>query len=293
MSTPPLFPLTLALYAVACTLYFVAVAQPALGWPSRAARPALVLGFLTQAADIAWLCLHGQHPGASAREAIFFLAWLLAGALPLVTFRYPTPLLGALLLPLAMVLDIVARVVPVHELHSLRGPPPGHSFALLSAHIFSATLGTALFGVAAAASVVYLLAERRLKRKLLVPKGGARPSLETLDAWNRQSIAFGFLAFTVAVITGTWWLLLPGSRSPGAGGGPASTGLADVVLFLFSKAQYSLSIATWLLYAALLVARLVAGLRGRRAAAVTLSGFLAALSVLVAYLLRDVRGPLP
>jgi ABC-type transport system involved in cytochrome c biogenesis permease subunit len=189
------------------------------------------------------------------------------------------------------VLDLVARVVPVHEMHSLRGPgPAGHGVALLSAHIFSATLGTALFGVAAAASIVYLIAEHRLKRKLLA-RFGSRPSLETLDAWNRQCIAFGFLAFTVAVITGTWWLLLSVGRLMGAPG--PNAGVGQVVLFLFGKAQYSLSIITWLLYAALLVARLVAGLRGRRAAMLTLAGFLAALSVLVAYLLRDVRGLAP
>lgn len=282
---PPLFPLTLALLAVACTLYFVAVSQPQLAWPGRIARPALLLGVGCQAVDIAWLCLHGAHPGSSAREAIFFVAWLLVGALPLVTLRHASPLLGALLLPLAMVLDVVARVVPVHEAHALRAGSQGST--LLTAHIFSATSGTALFGVAAAASVVYLIAERRLKRRLLAPRGGARPSLETLDAWNRHAITFGFLAFTVAVLTGTWWLLMLG------GAQLAGHSLGEVVHFLFSKPQYTLSIVTWLLYAGLLGARLFAGLRGRRAAAMTLAGFLAALSVLAAYLLRDVRGQGP
>ncbi|MFO0572534.1 MAG: cytochrome c biogenesis protein CcsA [Polyangia bacterium] len=302
---PPLFPLTLALYAVACTLYFVAVAQPQLVWPGRAARPALLLGILGQAVDIAWLCLHGAHPGSSAREAIFFVAWLLVGALPLVTVRHASPLLGTLLLPLAMVLDVVARVVPVHEAHALRGGA-AHSPALLSAHIFSATLGTALFGVAAAASVVYLLAERRLKRRLPAlglglglglgainaagttgARGAARPSLETLDSWNRYGITFGFLALTIAALTGTSWLLLSG------GSAIAGRGLGDVVRFLFGKPQYTLSIITWLIYAALLGARLLAGLRGRRAAVLTLTGFCAALSVLAVYLLRDVRGQAP
>lgn len=291
---PPLFPLTLALYAVACTLYFVAVAQPQLTWPSRAARPALLLGILGQAVDIAWLCLHGAHPGSSAREAIFFVAWLLVGALPLVTVRHASPLLGTLLLPLAMVLDVVARVVPVHEAHALRGGA-SHSPALLSAHIFSATLGTALFGVAAAASVVYLLAERRLKRRLpaigalgaMGARGAVRPSLETLDSWNRYGITFGFLALTIAALTGTTWILLSG------GSAVAGRGLGDVVRFLFSKPQYTLSIVTWLIYAALLGARLLAGLRGRRAAVLTLTGFCAALSVLAVYLLRDVRGQAP
>ena len=79
---PPLFPLTLALYAVSCTLYFLATAQPQQRIALRLALPVLLLAFSTQALDIGWLCLHGQHPGSSAREATFFIAWLMAGAFP-------------------------------------------------------------------------------------------------------------------------------------------------------------------------------------------------------------------
>ena len=74
---PPLFPLVLAFFAVAVTLCFVTLAQPqpipASGrWRDRLIWPLLLLGVLAQAFDIAWLCLHGQHPGSSAREAIYF-----------------------------------------------------------------------------------------------------------------------------------------------------------------------------------------------------------------------------
>src|SRR5262245_29732248 len=94
-------------------------------------------------------------------------------ALPLRTYRQPLPLLGALLVPVAMVIDIVVRVLPVN-------PAPGQAMPavvaavspkLVTLHIFSATLGIALFGVAAAASVAYLLSERRLKRRRPQPGG--------------------------------------------------------------------------------------------------------------------------
>src|ERR1700712_1153289 len=148
---PPLFPLTLALYAVACTLYFVAVAQPQLLRVGQAAQISLGLAFVGQALDIGWLCLHGQHPGSSAREAIFFASWLMVAAYPVLTFRQPIPFLGALLVPVAMVMDVVARVTPSPGVSAIVLAPPGHR-ALGLAHIFSATLGTAMFGVAAAAS---------------------------------------------------------------------------------------------------------------------------------------------
>ena len=280
---PPLFPLTLAVYAVACTLYFVAVAQPQLGRVLKAAQLALALAYVGQAIDIAWLCLHGQHPGSSAREALYFAAWLMVGALPVLTFRQPIPLLGALLLPVAMVMDVVARVTPAKGALAL-GLPDHRALGL--AHIFSATLGIALFGVAAAASVVYVRSELRLKRhRPAAALNEKRPALETLDTWNRQSITFGFLSFTVALITGTVWLIIsPLPDAPAAGGG-----LGETARFLLGRPQYTLSVLTWLLYAGLLGGRVAFGLRGRRAAAVTLYGFLAALSVLLLYLLRDVR----
>ena len=281
---PPLFPLTLALYAVACTLYFVAVAQPQLVRAAQAAQVALVLALVGQAVDIAWLCLHGQHPGTSAREALYFAAWLMLGALPVLTLRQPIPLLGALLVPVAMVMDVVARVTPAKGVPAaVLGASDHRSLGLV--HIFSATLGLALFGVAAAASVVYVRSELRLKRhRPAAMLSEKRPALETMDAWNRLSITFGFLSFTIAMITGTIWLILSPMPDAPTGGGPGET-----ARFLLSRPQYTLSVATWLLYAGLLGGRVAFGLRGRRAAAVTLYGFLAALSVLLLYLLRDVR----
>ncbi len=281
---PPLFPLTLALYAVACTLYFVAVAQPQLARAAQAAQAALVLALVGQAVDIAWLCLHGQHPGTSAREALYFAAWLMLGALPVLTLRQPIPLLGALLVPVAMVMDVVARVTPAKGVPAaVLGASDHRSLGLV--HIFSATLGLALFGVAAAASVVYVRSELRLKRhRPAAMLSEKRPALETMDAWNRLSITFGFLSFTIAMVTGTVWLIL--SPMPDA---PTGGGLGETARFLLSRPQYTLSVVTWLLYAGLLGGRVAFGLRGRRAAAVTLYGFLAALSVLLLYLLRDVR----
>lgn len=280
---PPLFPLTLALYAVACTLYFVAVAQPQLVRAAQAAQAALGLALVAQAVDIAWLCLHGQHPGTSAREALYFAAWLMVAALPVLTFRQPIPLLGSLLLPVAMVMDVVARVTPAKGV-PLAGLGAADHRTLGLVHIFSATLGLALFGVAAAASVVYVRSELRLKRHRTAVLSEKRPALETLDSWNRHSITFGFLSFTVAMITGTVWLIV--SPMPDA---PSAGGLGETARFLLSRPQYTLSVLTWLLYAGLLGGRVAFGLRGRRAAAVTLYGFLAALSVLLLYLLRDVR----
>lgn len=306
---PPLFPLTLAFFAVAATLCFVTLAQPDSAGLRRGIFPLLALGVLAQAFDIAWLCLHGQHPGSSAREAIYFASFLMMLSLSALTglprLRPHTALLGALLFPVALVMDVLVRVVPIGHgampdrlLPGMSGVEP----RLITLHIFSATLGTALFGIAAASSVLYLLSERRLrrhgksrsgqqppvgsassegsKRPLLLWRG---PSLETLDSWNQRSIAFGMLSFTAALVSGTSWLI---RVAPGMG----SSSLLSMAGYLFAQSRYGLAVLTWLIYAGLILGRAAFGLRGRRAANVTIFGFLTALAVLFVYFARDLQG---
>jgi ABC-type uncharacterized transport system permease subunit len=259
---PPLFPVTLALYAVSLALYLahlMAGTQNLAG----AARIALAAAFSAQAVDIGWLCVHGQHPAVSAREALSFAAWLICGAYLLLSFRIRIPVVGALVVPVTMVLDVAARLSPSKE--------PAHGVSTLGAvHITLATAGVAFFAVAAGGAVIYLIEERALKAHRAGRLFKRGPALETLDALNRRCIVFGFPLFTVAVITGAVW----------------GVQLHD---HLFTP-QYSIAAAAWIMYAVLLVARMTAGWRGRRAAIMTLGGFATSLTVLLIYFVRGIGG---
>ncbi len=268
---PPLFPATLALYAVACTLYLAHIVTARASGPAatgsdklaRGARIALAVAFLSHAADIGWLGVHGLHPGSNVREALSFAGWLMCGIYLLASLRYRIPVLGALVVPGTLVLDVAARLAPEAETRQ------GGSL-LGAVHITLALAGVALFAVAAGGAVVYLFAERRLKRhKKQVMRGG--PALETLDRFNRACIVLGFPLFTIAMVTGAIWI----ARMPGKG-----------VL----TPQYAIAAAAWLLYAILLLLRLTAGWRGRRAALMTLAGFATAMTVLLIYFVRGVTG---
>lgn len=298
---PPLFPLTLSLYAVSCTLSCVpviaetrfgggqALAAMAPGTPSspgtlqQAARWMLALAFVSQALDIAWLCLHGRHPAVDGHEATYFITWLISGLFLLLPLRYAPSVVNALavpVIPLVMVLQVLARLSP----SALRGGAlaPGGGLSLLATtHILCATLGSAIFIVAAGSSVLYLLSERRLKRRAPLSLNARRGvSLEGLDAMNRLCVTLGFPVFTAALITGTVWI---GHRSA-LGQGPESATAA------YLQPQYVMAVLTWLVYGLLLLSRLVAGVRGRRAALATLAGFLTTMSVLMLYLFRGRGG---
>ena len=259
---PPLFPATLALYAVACALYLAHLMAGSQGL-ARAGRGALAAAFASQALDIGWLCTHGLHPVVNAREALSFAAWLTVGAYLLYSVRTRVPVVGALVVPVTMVLNLAARLSPSKE--AVRGVT-----TLGAVHITLATAGVALFAVAAGGAVIYLVEERALKahRAGRLFKRGA--ALETLDTLNRRCIIFGFPLFTVAVITGAVW----------------GVQLHDK---LFTP-QYSIAAAAWIMYAVLLVARVTGGWRGRRAAIMTLGGFATSLTVLLIYFVRGFGG---
>ena len=198
----------------------------------------------------------------NAREALSFAAWLIVGAYLLASLRTRVPVVGALVVPVTMVLNLAARLSPSKE--------AAHGVSTLGAvHITLATAGVALFAVAAGGAVIYLIEERALKahRAGRLFKRGA--ALETLDTLNRRCIVFGFPLFTVAVITGAVW----------------GVQLHDQ---LFTP-QYSIAAAAWIMYAVLLVARVTAGWRGRRAAIMTIGGFATSLTVLLDLLRARLR----
>jgi ABC-type uncharacterized transport system permease subunit len=267
MASPPLFPATVALYGVACVLFFVhlyGAAPPKESNTLRLARYALMLAFCSHAVDIGWLCTKGLHPVINAKEALSFFAWILCGVYLFVSSRLRVRAIGVVLVPLTLVLDLAARLTPSNE---------SHGVGLLGiVHITLASFGVALFLVAAGGAIMYLVEERNLKAHRSGRLFGRGPALETLDTLNRRTTTAGFSFFTLALIVGAAWML----QMPGGHG-------------LLSP-QYLLSTVAWLLYAGLIAARVGVGLRGRRAAVLTVAGAATALAVLVVYLVRDSRG---
>lgn len=127
----------------------------------------------------------------------------------------------------------------------------------LPLHIVTAFLGNALFMAAGLVAVLYLVQERRLKRKKT--RFTTRlPPLETLDALSLRMIQVGFPLLTLAIISG-WLMGRPDSSAPP----PPNARLVSVHF-------------VWILYAVLLHFRLWIGWRGRRLAWLTVLGLVAA-----------------
>jgi len=252
----------IASYALASALflgYLVASREAA----ARAARWALGVGVLAQLGDIGARCFVGDNPVSSTPEAVAFVSFLVAGGYFAASFRYRLHAAGAFAVPTSLTLVLLARVVPAE-------PGTVRMGSLGQIHIFLATLGVAIFTLAAVLALLYLVEEGRLKRKRFDRVGREAP-LATLDRLALRCVSFGFPVFTIALVTGAIWIArLGGIAAPEA-----------------RRPEYLLAIATWVAFGVLLVARVGAGWRGRRAAWLTVGGFAGAALVLLVYVVRN------
>jgi cytochrome c-type biogenesis protein CcsB len=152
---------------------------------------------------------------------------------------------------MAAVLIILASLFPKEILPVA---PVLNSF-WLPIHVTLAFIGDAMFALAFAAGVMYLIQERQIKSKKIGPFYYRLPALKVLDDLSYRCLTLGFPLLTLGIITGSVW-------AESAWGSYWSW-----------DAKETWSLITWFLYAALLHGRLTVGWRGRRAAIFAIVGF--------------------
>lgn len=226
-------------------------------WPAFLAG-----GFLAQgAAIVARSLAAGYLPVASLQEALYLLGWLLVGAFLAIQVGRPLVAIGAVVSPLAFAFSLTAYAVRA----GVRALPSTLQSAWMPVHVLLSMLGDTIFGLAFSVSLIYLIQERRLRAKRPAGLGALRglPSLETLDRWNYRFLIWGLVLLTLGILSGIIWAHISWGH-------------------LWSwEWKLILSLATWLIYVVLLQGRISAGWRGRRAAILTIIGFV----VIVASLL--------
>ena len=193
----------------------------------------------------------GLLPVTSFGEGLSFFAWLIVGSFLVLGRSERVSAIGVVISPLAslMTAGALAFFVP-----SVPVPAELHS-VWLPVHVTLAFLGNAVFAIAFAVSVVYLFEESRLKSRRGAWLLGRLPSLEQLDRLNYRCLVWGFPLLSLGILTGGIWAAHTWGR------------------FWSGELREVLSLITWLVYAGLLQFRLTAGLRGRRAATLTIVGF--------------------
>ena len=254
-----------ALYCAAATLFYLDIARSGRGAESTESTNAAAWllgaaaaahgGYVCVASFIAHVC-----PIYSV-QFILSVASLVATSVYLVARqRYRIEPLGLVVAPVGLVITLATFFLGDAQ------PAQKLPAAFIGFHVFANLIGVALFLLAGGAAVMYLVQEKRLKRKKALLTKGRLPPLDALDRAAHRFLIAGFPLLTLGVITGTAHTLQQGKP------------LMQLTIVL--------GYATWVMFATVLLMRVLAGWRGRRAAYGTVAGFLCAAVVLIVYVMR-------
>jgi cytochrome c-type biogenesis protein CcsB len=194
----------------------------------------------------------GFVPLATPFDVLSFFAWLVIGIFLIIRYRDPSPVFGAIAVPVAAVLLLVGTTLS----HQITEPlVPVLKSWWLPVHVILAIAGNGIFAFTAIAGLMYLIQEKLIKRKKIGRMHKLLPSLETLDTINRHGLAVGFFLLTLGIISGALWA-------------------NSVWGFYWSwDPKETWSLITWFAYAAMAHLRLVIGWRGKKAAILAIMGF--------------------
>lgn len=245
------FEIALVIYLVgmATALAYLITLRKPLSWISGLA---IFGGFLMHTSALVSRYLEaGYTPITNLHEALSFFAWSIIAVYLILQIKYQVEVLAAFVSPIAIIMILLASIFP-REIFPL---PPALQSLWLPIHVTLAFLGNALFAVAFAIAIMYLLQEGKIKRKKIGAVYHRLPSLKILDELNYRCLTWGFPLLTLGIVSGSVWA----QSAWGA--------------YWSWDPKETWSLITWFVYAALLHGRLSIGWRGRKAAILAIIGF--------------------
>jgi ABC-type transport system involved in cytochrome c biogenesis permease subunit len=215
----------------------------------RANYLAMLCGF---ALHTAFLIERGQAMGRCPLTNLFetqiFVAWAAVLFYLVVGPAYRVSFLGAFTAPLVLAICLAALVAGI----DVPGAEPLARSPWVEFHAAMAIVAYGAFALAFVAGAMYLMQERQLKTRRLGPAFLQMPSIEQLDQINLRLILLGFAMLSVGMIGGF---------------------ISYRIVGHWATAKIVWAITVWLVYAALLAARLGWSVRGRRVAVISMLSF--------------------
>lgn len=267
MIVTALFVLTGVLYAVSCALYLAYLAKGAERageWANRV----LVASVLAHSQYFVFdFYEHGHIPFGDIHQTLSLASMIIVLAYLATKNRYNITVLGGFITPVTLLFFMGAGLG-----RSVGQVPPDVRSAVLPVHIGANVLGVSAFALAFAVALAYVIQERLLKRKQIGGLFQRLPALDVLDSLGFRLVTIGFPLLTVGIITGTVWAVRSDPTTP------------------IINATQGFALLSWLVFAGVLLLRVAAGWRGRRAAIGTMVGFACAMAVLVGYVIESGGG---
>jgi len=207
-----------------------------------------VLGFF-----IRWLQTHemgfGYVPLSNLFESLVFFAMCISGIYLFWELRLKNKAIGAIVFILT---SLVMAFASLKADASIRPLIPALKSNWLIAHVITCFLGYGAFAVSFGASIAYLLHNNPKFSKFL-------PEKHTLEFFIYKSILFGFVWFTLGIITGAVWADQAWGR------------------YWSWDPKETWSLITWLIYGGIIHLRLIKGWQGKKLSLLSILGFISVL----------------
>lgn len=224
-------------------------------------------GFLAHTAALGMAVIATEQvPIMTFRDAMSFFAWGLVLVFLVVGLKRGLQVLGAFILPLAFLSLVSATLAPV-EVGTI-----APVFRTVWVHVTLSILGTIGFAVAFVAGLMYLMQERLLKSKQFNVLNFKLPPLDSLDTLNQRSILFGFPLLTLGILTG------------------AVSAQLTIGSYLSWNPEQVWALVTWVFYFVVLMGRVTVGWRAKRAAYLTIVGFVGVILTFIGILMKSPQG---
>lgn len=184
-------------------------------------------------------------------ESLIFFAWLLVAGFWISELKSGSSVNAILAMPLVAALLGAARFVD----NAVKPVPPALQSRWLGLHVTACFVGYACFVLGFCFAVLYLWQEAEIKSRRVDENFFRLPSLGMLDAMGYKTIALGFIALSIGIISGSVWA----QRAWGT--------------FWSWDPKETWALLLWLVYLAYLHGRVTRAWKGRRSAYYAIAGF--------------------
>ncbi len=199
---------------------------------------------------------YGYVPLSNMYESLIFFSWTIVLIYLILEFRYRQKIIGVFVTPFAFLAIALTSIIPGIDAR-ITPLVPALQSNWLTIHVTTCFFGYAAFAVSFGISILYLVRDRKESEAAGLSKW--LPSVSILDEINYKSIVIGFPMLTLGIVTGAAW-----------------ANYAWGTYWSWDPKE-TWSLITWFVYAAFLHARLTRDWRGRKAAILSIVGFVAVL----------------
>jgi cytochrome c-type biogenesis protein CcsB len=208
-----------------------------------------------------WI-ISGYFPLSNLYESLLFLDWCLLFILIVAETKTRTKLLGAILLPIILLIISFASLILPTQMQEAAPLVPALQSNWLMMHVSMMMLSYATLILGSLLSILFLVVQKFTTNAntIQVAKQNIKQTkiqlLENIDTWSYRTIGLGFPFLTIGIIAGAVWA----NEAWGS--------------YWSWDPKETWALITWLIFAAYIHARLTKGWVGEKAALLGSIGFI-------------------